>query len=238
MTKLALLLALAIPLAAQTQANNPGNAVFVDKAPGKAARVFAIKNGDPDQIAAALRTAGANTSVDRRLKMIVVSAEPSLLNDMADIVQKLDVAAPAPKSIEITAYLIQASSQSSESGPIPVDLEPVLKQFRTMFNYQGFKLLDAAMLRSRETDRVRVAGSLALPPPTTANRNRYDITFRPSVVGGRIIRLETFSLSGQFVNSMVTDLEFTEGQKVVVGKAGLEEGNRSLIVVLSGRIVQ
>lgn len=242
MKKLAILLALAIPLAAaQGQSNNTPNAVFVDKSPGRAARVFTIRNGDPDQIAQALRTAGANTSVDRRLRMIVVSADSSLLNDLADIVQKMDVPAPLPKSVEITAYLIQASSQAADSGAIPADLDPVIKQFRSMFGYQGYKLLDSAMLRSRETDRVRLAGVLALPTstnPVEANRNRYDIVYRPSVVGDRIIRLEGFNLSGQLVNTMQTDLEFAQGQKVVVGKAGLEGGDRNLIVVLSGRIVQ
>lgn len=242
MTKLALLLAFAVPFAAaQDQKANTQQTAQQKKEPSRSARVFAIKYGDPDQIAQALRMVGANASVDRRMKMIVVSAEPSYLADIADIVQKLDIPAPTPKSVEVTAYLIQASSQASESGPIPTDLDPVIKQFRAMFNYQGFKLLDAAMLRSRETERVRLAGSLALPSsgnPAEANRNRYDISYRPSVVGDRIMRLEGFNLAGQFVNTMQTDLEFTEGQKVVVGKAGLEGGDRNLIVVLSGRIVQ
>ncbi|HWR50917.1 MAG TPA: hypothetical protein VN428_07400 [Bryobacteraceae bacterium] len=240
MRKLAFLLALAIPFAAaQGQTKTTPNAVFLDKAPGKAARVFAIKNGDPEQIAAALRMAGANASVDRRLKMVVVSAEPSLLSDMADIVQKLDVPAPAPKSIEITAYLIQASPQAAESGPVPTDLEPALKQFRTMFNYQGFKLLDSPILRSREAEEARVGGALSLPAtnPVQAAQNRYDLTYRPSVVGDRIIRLERFRIGGQ-LSSIVTDLEFTDGQKIVVGKSGLEGGDRALIVVLTGRIVQ
>jgi hypothetical protein len=168
--------------------------------------------------------------------MVVVSAESTLMPGLADIVQKLDIAAPAPKSIEITAYLIQASMNAADTGPMPTELEAVMKQARALFGYQGFKLADSPILRSRETQQARVSGVLSIPAKGPG-APQYSLFYRPSVIGDKIIRLQDFRMDGH-LNVLQTDVEFVEGQRVVVGKSGLEGGDRALMIVLTGRIVQ
>ncbi len=225
--------------------------------PRKAARVFVLKNTDPDRVASALNSLpDVRVRPDRRLNMIVVGADAPMMPEIADIVQKMDQAAPPPRNVEVTFYILEAGAKTAgQDTRMPPALAPVLKQVSDMFGYANFTLFDAPVLRGREDQDVTTHGSLAFtPPPPPPGQTvvgagagaGYDIRFRPSMSVGpqaRAIRLQDFRfdlyLPGSNQRAQInSDLDLREGQMVVIGKTGLAGPDRALIVVASGRIIE
>lgn len=252
MKKLVLLCALLLPLA---WAQEKREAAKKPNPEPRVARVFTIKSGDPERIALALRVVGINATVERRLNMIVVSGEPSLMQSAAEIVQKLDQPAPPTRNVEVTLYIVEAGAKATgQEGRMPPALAPVLKQVGDMFGYTIFTLFDAPVLRGREDQDVITYGILASPPTAPSGRvepgrmpqSGYNIRFRPSVSTGpqaRTIRLQDFRFDlkapGDFGQAVInSDLDLREGQMVVIGKTGIAGPDRALVVVASGRIIE
>ncbi len=223
-------------LAAGAWGQQQKNAVY-EEPQQRVAQVFTIRYGGISQIAQALRTSGATVYEDQRLKTLVVSAPRSLMQNFAEIVQKLDVPAEPPKNVEVITYLLEASGQSAQSGNVPAVLNPVTKQLTELFGYSGFRVLDAALVRTREGEQANTQGKLTFG--TTSQG--YYLQFRPSVLTsakGRVIRMERFSFDANALGAQVrADFEIGEGQKVVVGKTGLEGPDRALVLVVTGRVI-
>ncbi len=206
--------------------------------PANTVRVFQLRHHNGESIVQTLRSLDVRVTFDPRLNLLAVSAPASAMAGVADVVQKLDQPAPAPKNVEITAYILLASSQAAQET-LPADLEPVAKQLRATFGFQSFRVLDAPLVRGREGDRARIIGTLTIAP---AEAPEYSLTFAPSIIGNTTIRLENLSFSSNQVPVGIgTQVDIAAGQKVVVGKAGIkgkgQEQDRSMILVLSGRII-
>ncbi len=233
MRRISLLLALAlVPVFGQQQkaetAPKPANAV----------RVFQLRHGNGDSIVQTLRNVDVRVTFDRRLNVLAVSAPPEAMAGIADVVQKLDQPAPPPKNVEITAYILVASNQAMPDT-VPGELEPVIKQLRATFGLQGFRVADAPILRSRENEMTVIGGTLVFGPAENA---AYRFEFRPSISGPSVIRLERMNLYSAQASDLriAADVDISAGQKVVVGKAGYKgkgQEDRSIILVLSGRII-
>jgi hypothetical protein len=119
---------------------------------------------------------------------------------------------------------------------------------RNIFAYQNFQLLDTAVARSRSGQRAGMNGVLSLGKETVP----YQLTLQPSIQADektRSIRIDGLRFStrvpinspsgrqGQYEAAINADIDVKEGQKVVVGKTGIEGAERALILVLSGKIV-
>ncbi len=152
-------------------------------------------------------------------------------------------------------YLLEASREPpAAAASIPPDLQPTVTQLRNVFAYQNFQLLDTAVLRSRSGQMAQMNGVLSFGKDETAP---YHLRLRPTVQADertRSIRIDDLRFSTQRADqpafprlpallqkaaeaSIIADIDVKEGQKVVVGKTGLEGTQRALILVLSGKIV-
>src|SRR5713226_3292667 len=127
-------------------------------------RLFQVKYANVYQLAKVFNAFGAVINADGDLKVISVRAPQSVLDAIDEALKRLDVPQPPAKNIELNAYLITASPQSS-AAPLPAELEPVVKQLKSVFSYQGFKLLGTLSLRGRDGSGGNVNGVL---PPMTA----------------------------------------------------------------------
>jgi hypothetical protein len=161
--------------------------------------------------------------------------------------------------VEITVYLLEASREPAPAGTIiPPDLQPTLTQLRNVFAYQNFQLLDAAVLRSRSGQMATMNGVLSFGKDESV---QYGMRLRPTVQADertRSIRIDDLQFStevpvgppppqpGQIVPlggrrriqaRITADIDVKDGQKVVVGKTGLEGTQRALILVLAGKVV-
>src|SRR5437867_2495582 len=126
------------------------------------AKIFQVQYADVNQLAILFRTFGAITEPMGSIKAMAVRAPSEVLAAIEDSLKRLDVAPAAAKNIDLTVYLLVASAQESGAGKIPAELDPVVKQLKTVFSYTAFRLLDTLVMRSREEAMGEVSGSVAL----------------------------------------------------------------------------
>jgi len=215
-------------------------------------RLFQVKYANVYQLARVFNAFGAAINADGDLKVISVRAPQSVLDAIDEAIKRLDVPQPPAKNIELNAYLITATPQSSAS-PLPAELEPVVKQLKSVFSYQGFKLLGTLSLRGRDGSGGSVNGVL---PPITGDVQRpatYQFLVKNMAVTSddkaRVVRINDLALvlripvrMGQdVVNyqdvSISTSIDAHEGQKVVVGKANIDNADSALILVLTAKVI-
>jgi Bacterial type II/III secretion system short domain len=217
-------------------------------------RIFQVKHANVSELAVVFSAFGAVLNADRDLKVLSVRAPKEVLAAIEEAIQRLDVPAPAAKNIELSAYLLIASPQGSSSN-VPADLEPVVKQLKGLFNYQGFRLLGTVSLRGRDGHGGEVNGNLPahnsdFPNATTSYFIRTNSVSITSEGKERVIRIDQLHLrlrvpakanDGITLTSQEatihTSIDVREGQKVVVGKANIDNADNALILVLTTKVV-
>src|SRR5260370_30046250 len=88
-------------------------------------KMFQVKSADVGRLANLFRAFGATVQPDSDLRALSVRAPKEVLAAIEESLQRLDVAQPPAKNVEINAYLLTASQQGI-TGNIPPDLDPVV----------------------------------------------------------------------------------------------------------------
>lgn len=234
MRKLLLILALALPLAAQME---------------QVQKVLPIKHVNPNDLMAPLSpfASGLKWNVSEGMRVVTVSGPKELVDVFEAALAKLDV---PRQSVELTCYLLLAAPQG-EMGPIPSELGSVVKQLQSVFGLKSFRVLETSLLRGVERKGVSSSGMMASPfsGADGALKGEYSLQIRAITFGGadkqRRIRLDGVRLVQRFETSkaqwqsldLQTDVELTEGQKVVVGKTSVDTANQTVFLVVTGRVV-
>ena len=237
-------------------------------------KVFDVKYADVNAVAKLIASMQQGTSSDRvvaqqDLRAISVGTyDPSFLMLAEEIIKRYDVPKARPPAshdhgVELIAHILLAGPKGSSGDALPADLEPVVKQLRSVFGFSDIRLLDGALVRGREARGFEVSGMLSgliegpkmegLSSPSTYNLRVKDISVEQGGKGKSVV-LEDFRFkalvrypvvsAGTSVQYQLTDLGFNtdlnvlEGQKVVVGKTHIGETNSALILVLSARVVE
>jgi hypothetical protein len=137
---------------------------------------------------------------------------------------------------------------------IPQELEPVVKQLKSMFSYKGYQLIDTEVIRVRAGQGGDASAVVDNKGPTGA-KTISEMKFRsatPSVdEKGRAMRIDGLKVGlkipipknakGEYTyidTGISTDVDIREGQKVVVGKVNMDGADRASIVVLSAKVVE
>jgi len=218
-------------------------------------RVVQIKHFQPDFASPVLDILSAGKvrwRPDNNLKYIALHGPAELVEAMEAALKKLDVPAPAEKNIELTFHMLLASAQG-ESSAIPPDLTGVAQQLRNVFGLKSIRVLETAVMRGREGQQMETSGLVALPVKVDATP-QYNIRLQklltsPSekAVLVRIDKLEfrvsipSLKIGGQGLTydsaSISTNVDVREGQKVVVGKSGLDATAQSVFLVVSAKVL-
>jgi hypothetical protein len=220
-------------------------------------KVVTIKNGNRNGILHTLQelapTNGMVISTSDN-DHLILSGPKDTVAGFEEIVKQLDVAPVVKKDVETTVYMIIASAQSASTATLPQDLDPVVKQLKTIFNYKGFRLLDSFVLRSRDGEHGDTTGFLPplenLPP---GNKISYGLHYNKVSIEGsdnaRVAHFDRLQLNLKVPvatsngtigvdASISTDVDVPEGKKVVVGKtSALEGSDGALILVISAKVV-
>ena len=220
-------------------------------------KVVMIKNGNRNGILHTLQelapTNGMVISTSDN-DHVVLSGPKDTVAGFEEIIKQLDVAPVIKKDIETTVYMIVASTQAGNATPLTPDLDPVVKQLKSIFNYKGFRLLESFILRSRDGESGQTNGFL--PPPETSlagYKITYDFQYRKVSLDGsdnaRVAHFDHLRLQVKVPfaaatavagmdASISTDVDVPEGKKVVVGKtSALEGSDGALILVISAKVV-
>ena len=179
-----------------------------------------------------------NYEFTRDNRFLILRGTPEGLSLAESIIKQIDV---APKNLDLTFYIISASPQPN-ADKLPADLEPVIKQLRSAFVYQGYKVLETTVMRIREGSGGEVSGQL---PGQATGGALYQIRCQRSrVTEGtpNVIRIDNLKIGGKFPmtnakgeatwidTGISTDVDMKEGQKIVVGKSTMNEAAAFLVV--------
>ena len=211
-------------------------------------KLFQVKYADVRRLANVFRAFGATVEPDADLKVISVRAPKEVLAAIEEFLQRLDVPQVPAKNVQLEAYLLTASGQGS-SANIPGELEPVIKQLKSVVNYQAFRLLGTLSWRGREGTPGSVSGLLPSVSSDSAQLTSY--TFRTHSVWitseGKepTVRINDLYLDLQFGVKgsgpqhcvISTSIDVHEGQKVVVGKANIDNADSALILILTAKVI-
>jgi len=203
----------------------------------------------------------ARIQPNRELRAISVGTYNDFDMQMAEeIIKRYDVArGTAPtgnRNIELIVYMLMASPKGTAGEAVPADLEPVTKQLKSLFGYTDFRLLDSALIRTREGVVAMSSGNAGTNNPELPNATSpYNLSIRSANVvpsdRGNAIRLDGFKFGIRvpyavnppqpgFQYSEVginTELDVREGQKVVIGKAKVTNSDSALVLVVTARAI-
>jgi len=213
-------------------------------------KLFQVKYADVYHLANLFRAFGATVQPEGDMKALSVRAPKEVLTAIEESIQRLDVPQPPAKNIQLDAYLLIAAAQGS-SANVPADLQPVVKQLKSIFNYQDFRSLGTLSMRVRDAANGTVSG--LLPPVSvdsgepTSYRFHMDRTAITSEGKEQAVRINGLDLRmgyglkgpphhGEVVIN--TSVDVRDGQKVVVGKANIDTADNALILVLTAKVIE
>jgi hypothetical protein len=235
---LAVLIAVATGLAAQEAAPK-------QEAPKETQAIVDVKHANVERVAKVVMGLGGSVSYDSALRVITVRGPADTVAATITAVKHLDQPEPPASNIELMVHLLIGSAKDATDS-VPPDLQPTVKQLKSLFPYKGYRVMDSLYLRGREGQFTTSAGGL---PGTDST---YSFRALPTISPGtapRLIRLSqlklTLNMTGQIGgqrfssnSDITTDLDAREGQKTVVGKSNIAGSEDALILVVTPRILE
>jgi len=221
-------------------------------------RVFEVRHVDVGRLRDLLGFFGAEVRADAMLRLISARGTREQIAAIEEAIKRYDVPPPIQRSVEITLHLVQAEQQADSSVKLPPELEPVVKQLRSVMSYQSFRLLDVLSMRTRDGMGANASGVLSFGPnvPNTVGAVRIGRITLMGSDGARQVRVDGFRLDlnipvrvsrpagaagetqWQFLNtSIATDVDVPEGKRTVIGKSSAEGAEKAIFVVITANVV-
>ncbi len=217
--------------------------------------VILVQYADVDEVAMVLHsfrnTLGGSISVSDGLKAISVSGSPTFVEACKEAAKKLDVPPVPARSIELTFTVLVASKTGGAGDDMPAGLRGVAEQLKKIAVFKSIRVADVQIVRVRDGGKPEVKG-VASPGEAGGARISYEIRAGAAnrVASDKEVRIRLTKLwmaghpdkNGEDSNSPIhttfsSDVEFSEGQKVVIGSLGVTETD-SLILVVQARDVE
>lgn len=206
-------------------------------------KVIPLKYASPGAVYKVVSAFQPNSlQYDDSLHVISVRGNAEMVTAIEEAVKKLDV---LPADFELTVYLISSSPQTGDL--LPEALAGTAKQLHGVFAYKGYQLIDSFVLRGRDGQGGSADG--------TIKSSTYSFRYgRATVMEGapRMVNLQNLNLQirmpsgirnekGQQeykTTGLNTDIDIRDGQKVVVGKSDVNNGESPLILVVTAKVVE
>lgn len=179
-------------------------------------------------------------------KILVISDYTENIEKALQAIRQIDV---KPPDLLFTVQLILGSETGGE-GDEAIQNDSVIKELRSLLRYKSYSLLDTSMIRSMD---------MASSEVRMGKKSDFELTIRPKVVRDEKtaliqmeIRLRQFlkpeNTPGMTmvppakieytVNDLISStLNIKSGDKTVVGVSKLDGGDKGLILIISGKIV-
>jgi hypothetical protein len=218
-------------------------------------RVFDVHNRTPEDLLSVLKLLtsgfkGAQVSASNEFKTIIVRDFPENIAAIEDALKRLDTPEVARPDIELRIHVLIASNGESGLSPLPADLKNVVTQLQSTLTYKNYYLLTSIVQRAKDSRgshvgflhgggeaQESVAGGEKQDFRYNFSANSLDLT--TAGAGGVSVQLGnfTFNISGKGGQVEIhSDVSLREGEKVVVGTAGLRD--RALILVVTAKVVK
>jgi hypothetical protein len=162
---------------------------------------------------------------------------------------------PSVKNVELTVYLL-SGVQTPAADDVPQDLLATVKNLHSLFLYKGYKLAESFILRGRSaagTQQFQNAQTQGVLPGSGLHYEFGYQRVRVSPEKPYMVHIDnlTITLTGtpvygpdgkqrgsSTVASIRTDLDLSDGQKVVVGKSSINQTGDALILVVVPKVIE
>ena len=220
--------------------------------------LFNVRNRDPESLLPVLRLLtsgfkGAAVSADRNFSVITVRDFPENVASIEAAIKRLDTPESERPEVELKMYVLIASNAAGEASQFPSELKEVVNQLQSTLSFKNYQLLTTLMQRTKErpgntTFYINGEGSAQLAGPAGAGLLNYrygyqahSLTLNAPPSGATTVQLGgfQFTLDGGEAGGRAqirSDVGVREGERVVVGTAGLRD--KSLILVLTAKLIK
>ncbi len=239
---------LTMPLVAQDQkAEAPVKAVPNQQ------KVFILKYADPENMRMLLNVFDARITPNAEMHALAVSAPPATMQAFEDALARLDVPSAAPKNLDFTIDLVVGTdAEDPVSAAVPKELDSVIAQLKGAFPFRNYRLLDVLTVRTRAGRRASTqsaGGVVRVGTATERASSSFEIYSASLGVDGTTVHIDRFASQTTYPYEaspgktsveqlkLNADLDVREGQKVVVGRMGMNS-QQALFLVLTVKVVQ
>ena len=216
-------------------------------------KVVDIRYADITRISSLIPVSNSVTMrIDPSGKFVVFRGEKLLVESMEEVLKRIDV---APVNVELVFELLAGSKLSGKTVEVPQALNGVVKEMKALFGFQTVSLIDMIDLRVQEGRDADSSGLLSsMMDDKSGPKAVYQLHVRQVVANGskgsRQIRIGEVRFGGKipmidakgnfqlYENSIHTGLDIKEGQRVVVGKVGLDPSSNPFFLVVSAKVVE
>jgi hypothetical protein len=216
-------------------------------------KVFILKYADTMNLVQLLKVFNAPMAPNPEMHALAVTAEPNVMQSIEEAIAKLDVPSSAQKNFDFTVYLVVGTeAENIISSGVPKDLDSVIAQLKGAFSFKNYRLLDVMNVRARGGQNVSTrssGGSVQFGSVIRQTTSTFSIRSASIGADGSTIRLDRLSCQshvpsevspGNYADenlSLDTDIDIKEGQKVVIGRLGMNS-QQAMFVVLTVKVVQ
>ena len=244
------------PLVAAQQQMQPPAPQYVENT-GFKNRIFEVKNRDPESLLAVIKLLtsgfkGAQASADRDFKTITVRDFPENIAAIEDALKRLDTPEAPHPEIELHIHVLIAGNTELGASEVPAELKDVVGQLRSTLNFKNYYLLTSIIQRAKERpglnpDIIVGDGVASINLTGEPNPREFHYIFKANSLtlgtnptGATTVQLGAFNFileGSQGAHASVrSDVGVREGEKVVVGTAGLKD--KALILVLTAKLLK
>ncbi|MCA1564517.1 MAG: hypothetical protein LC803_02450 [Acidobacteria bacterium] len=220
-------------------------------------RVYELKHRDPETLFSVIKLLtsghkGAEVSFNRNFRTFTVRDFPENLVSIEEALKRLDTPETPRPEIELRMHVLIASNAGVGANQYPPDLRDVIGQLQTTLNFKSYHLLTSIIQRAKdrpgftqEIIRGEGVAQLSLPGDSAPQDFGYvyqanSLTLSTSPAGVTTVHLGnfTFGLVGKERDraSIRSDVGVRDGEKVVVGTAGVRD--KALILVLAAKLIK
>jgi hypothetical protein len=221
-------------------------------------RVFELKYREPETLYSVINLLtsghkGAQVSFNRNFKTLTVRDFPENLATIEEALKRLDTPETPRPEIEFRMHVLIASNLAGGANQYPADLKDAIGQLQTTLNFKSYYLLTSIIQRAKDRadyapNIIQGEGSaqLSLPGENATREYSYNfqansLTLSTTSAGITSVQLGSFRfrLDGGPEGGRATvssDVGVRDGEKVIVGTAGLKD--KALILVMTAKLIK
>lgn len=192
----------------------------------------------------------ARIHVTENLPQVLTLADlPENVDKMLAAIKEIDV---KPSDFLFTVQLILASESEEKIDP-HLQADPIIKELRKLLRYRGFTLMDSALIRAMDAEFSSIiigdAAQFSLEIQGKAVRGQAPDVIQTDIRLRQIKEKMTAHPAPQDKSPRVfwanvdkgllrSHLNVRSGERSVVGVSRLDGGEKGLILVISGKVVE
>jgi hypothetical protein len=218
-------------------------------------RIFEVRNRTPDDLVSVIKLLtsgfkGAQVSASNEFRTITVRDFPENIVAIEEALKRLDTPEAARPDIELRIHVLIASNAESAMSPLPAELRDVIAQLQSTLTFKNYYLLTSVVQRTKDSRGyhpgfLQGQGMAQVIAPTGEKQDfayGFDANWLDLTMGGAgaaTIQLGNFNfkLDGAGTGARIhSDVSMREGEKIVVGTAGLKD--KALILVMTAKVVK